>query len=56
MSTETFEIGDVVDLRSGGPSMTVYAVDDNGIHCMYWNGTNGKFEYQSFDPILLKEV
>lgn len=35
---ETFEVGDVVQLMSGGESMTVEAVEDNDISCVWFEG------------------
>jgi uncharacterized protein YodC (DUF2158 family) len=32
-----FKIGDVVQLKSGGPIMTVTRVDDGLIDCVYFN-------------------
>lgn len=31
-----FEPGDVVKLKSGGPSMTVVAVKSDGVHCLWY--------------------
>lgn len=30
------EPGDVVKLKSGGPAMTVVAVKDDGVHCLWY--------------------
>ena len=38
MTEETFNVGSVVALKSGGPSMTVEAVDQQGVHCVWWEG------------------
>ena len=32
----TFEPGDVVELKSGGPAMTVIGVKEDGVHCMWY--------------------
>jgi uncharacterized protein YodC (DUF2158 family) len=32
----TFEPGDVVALKSGGPAMTVIDVKDEGVHCVWY--------------------
>ncbi len=32
----TFEPGDVVTLKSGGPTMTVIGVKDDGVQCMWY--------------------
>jgi uncharacterized protein YodC (DUF2158 family) len=34
-----FNIGDVVCIKSGGPHMTVHAVDEHEIGCMRFNNT-----------------
>ncbi|MBY5321491.1 DUF2158 domain-containing protein [Rhizobium leguminosarum] len=58
MSTSTAKIekGWVVQLKSGGPLMTVTEVDpdeDGGaVHCQ-WFGDKNKLEYSSFAPFAL---
>lgn len=37
-----FEIGDVVQLKSGGPVMTVYNVDGSSIGCIWFDDKNKK--------------
>ena len=32
----TFEPGDVVELKSGGPAMTVIEVKEDGVHCIWY--------------------
>ncbi len=49
----TFQVGDVVQLRSGGPKMTVIAAgpDGNGkpeVWCTWFPEKNGKPEHGSF--------
>jgi uncharacterized protein YodC (DUF2158 family) len=31
-----FKPGDVVELKSGGPAMTVLAVKEDGVHCLWY--------------------
>lgn len=38
--TDTFAIGDVVALKSGGISMTVEAVEGDSIVCIWMDGKN----------------
>jgi uncharacterized protein YodC (DUF2158 family) len=37
----TLKVGDVVRLNSGGPDMTVLAVDETGVLCTWFNGHDG---------------
>jgi uncharacterized protein YodC (DUF2158 family) len=34
--TISFQPGDVVTLKSGGPAMTVIASKDDGVHCVWY--------------------
>lgn len=46
-----FKVGDVVELRSGGPLMTVVATGDNQIRCC-WFGTDpagSHYPHATFD-------
>lgn len=50
-----FEVGDVVQLNSGGPMMTVESVNGEGVFCIWF--TNGRLECFKFDAVMLeKEV
>ena len=40
-SSQKLKIGDVVKLKSGGPTMTVIRVEDEDVYCMWFIG-----EYQ----------
>jgi uncharacterized protein YodC (DUF2158 family) len=31
-----FQAGEVIQLKSGGPAMTVVAVDEKGVHCTWY--------------------
>ena len=58
-----FEPGDVVQLRSGGPAMTVKELgtmpyrDDPGVWCIWFEqiGPRQEIEEQAFVPITLKK-
>lgn len=57
MAHQEFKIGDVVRLRSGGPSMTVVNPAASGgkeVWCEYWNEGTSKFENRGFYPALLE--
>ena len=41
------EIGDIVRLKSGGPKMTISALDDSQATCI-WFDRNGKRHEQAF--------
>ena len=47
---ETFKVGDLVELKSGGPAMTVMRVDDEGhVHTNWFSGRDrGKLEKGEF--------
>ncbi len=51
-----FKEGDVVQLKSGGPEMTVFSVDSqlNLVACKWFVGSDAR--QQSFSPALLDRV
>jgi uncharacterized protein YodC (DUF2158 family) len=52
---ENFQVGDVVQLKSGGPSMTVYEVSrDGSLFCQWFD--NGAVKGQSFKAQQLQPV
>jgi len=52
-SNQGFKIGDTVQLKSGGPIMTVNNIEKNGeIYCQWFLG--GKVEVGFFPPDSLK--
>ena len=52
---EDFEIGDVVQLRSGGPKMTVHGlVSDGDVVCKWFEGNEVREE--SFPKDTLKKI
>jgi uncharacterized protein YodC (DUF2158 family) len=51
------EIGDIVQLKSGGPVMTVVMVDgENAITCMWYASQQGEFRTHVFPQVLLDEI
>lgn len=38
---QTFQIGDVVELKSGGPLMTVHHLNSGGAYTCVWFNTDG---------------
>ena len=55
-SSQKLKIGDVVELKSGGPDMTIKSIDENGdfIHCQWFSGD--KVEVGHFPPDSLQLV
>jgi uncharacterized protein YodC (DUF2158 family) len=47
-----FEPGDVVFLKSGGPSMTVASVDEDSVECL-WLGEEGELFRETVPSIVL---
>ncbi len=58
MGSDTFKSGDIVELKSGGPPMTIAEVNSNmaghvEIVCTWW--CFGKLETESFSPVVLTQ-
>ena len=52
-----FSIGDIVQLKSGGPLLTVGAVEDKArIHCVYYSEDVGEFRSHDFPAGVLVHV
>ncbi|MCQ4277353.1 YodC family protein [Stutzerimonas degradans] len=57
MSEATFNVGDIVKLKSGGPDMTVQQVFDNESKthaCQWFAGKKlevGRFPFDSLEPV-----
>ena len=52
---EDFEIGHVVQLRSGGPKMTVHSlISDEEVHCQWFEGQ--EIHEENFPKVLVKKV
>jgi uncharacterized protein YodC (DUF2158 family) len=51
------KIGELVQLKSGGPVMTVVKIDDvNHISCMWYASQAGEYRTQMFTQSVLDEV
>ena len=48
-----FSVGDVVQLKSGGVSMTISDSSDTGVQCN-WFTAKGDLKSVGFDPAMLK--
>lgn len=46
-----FKVGDVVQLKSGGPRMTVSEVDSDGVTCSWFAGTDNKIGHFPADAL-----
>jgi len=51
---EQFKPGDVVVLRSGGPSMTVECIEEDGRVSCRWFDDQGKQAASVFSPAMLR--
>jgi uncharacterized protein YodC (DUF2158 family) len=57
MAQQTFQPGDIVQLKSGGPKMTVTVVDGDNIYCMGYDANAHQFiEPRKFLSIVLKKI
>lgn len=54
MAEQGIKIGDLVALRTGGPTMTVQARSQNLAYCA-WN-RDGRVHYGTFDVLTLQRV
>lgn len=53
---ETFQPGDVVQLKSMGPAMTVYAVKEDGVHCLWYAESNDEVKTEIIPAICLEKI
>lgn len=53
---EIFVIGDTVQLKSGGPIMTIHKVNTNApvVSCVWFH--DGKDDYRDCNPAVLRKV
>lgn len=57
MAQQTFQPGDVVQLKSGGPKMTVSVIDGDNIYCMGYDENAHQFiEPRKFFRVVLKKI
>lgn len=47
-----FKKGDIVELKSGGPAMTIYEIDKECVYCMWFK--ENERDKGGFDPEALK--
>ena len=55
MPEKTFGPGDIVELKSGGPPMTVTNAEDDVIEATWFTGA-GEHRAGNFDPAVLQKV
>ena len=53
--SNSFNVGDRVQLNSGGPIMTVEEVDDPDFISCIWFNDKGEVQRQGFPPAVLKK-
>jgi uncharacterized protein YodC (DUF2158 family) len=53
MMEDTFVVGDVVQLKSGGEAMTIEEIDDDDISCVWFEGK--RVERATFVAATLKK-
>ena len=49
----TFEPGNIVQIKSGGPIMTVVSVGDSGVHCLWYGETTDDIRTATLPPVVL---
>ena len=54
MANEDFKVGDVVQLKSGGPKMTVNRVDGDEISCEWFEGRQEPHGHVFKKEVLMK--
>lgn len=45
---ENLKAGDIVELKSGSPKMTISHLDQYKAYCIWWNETKGTFSSDEF--------
>lgn len=53
MDKITPEVGDVVQLKSGSPDLTICEIDKKGQIHVNWFNDSGQFGYEIFHPAML---
>jgi uncharacterized protein YodC (DUF2158 family) len=56
MSAEQIEEGDIVQLKSGGPAMTVLSVEQSGYLLCKWFDDKSKSHHEQFPPRALRKI
>ncbi len=54
MDEQKFKIGDVVELNSGGPLMTVIKVEDDWVGCCWYDGNSRVTDWKFFTSCLVR--
>lgn len=49
----SFKIGDVVQLKSGSPLMTIRIISENQYKCVWFNTSTNKFETSELMPFAI---
>lgn len=52
--SKTFKVGDVVELKSGGPAMTVFSIDDALVYAAWYD--EGKYHTETFYAATLRKI
>ena len=52
----TFKSGDVVQLKSGGPVMTVWSQNGQNVACTWFKNNNDGPHHEAFPPDMLELV
>lgn len=56
MAQQAFVVGDVVQLKSGGPNMTVTTVEGKEIFCEWFSGDSNEVKRYVFPPDALRKA
>lgn len=49
-----FKVGDVVELKSGGPEMTVFSIDDALVYAAWYD--EGQYHTETFYAATLRKI
>ena len=55
MSELEFKEGDLVCLKSGGPTMTIMEINENWAKCVWWSSSKQGFGEGNFKPKTLRK-
>lgn len=57
IENQAFKKGDIVQLKSGGPLMTIQSPDDGGwVRCIWFSNVKADFSFYDFSPVSLKLI
>ena len=54
--SNSFNVGDIMILKSGGPVMTVFSVGEESTACKYWNFAKSVFIEDTFLNEVIKKA